>query len=263
MKTVIDRWRGHVIVKDERGRWVYKEDGTLVSGDPDRACGHCGEPNTPEGHDACLGTLPSVANACCGHGSPGEAYVQLSTNGGPTETRERRRMCKGVGLLVAGVTLGMFVANHEAHARKRPQMRSALVECTAWPWAGERAAGSSLRQLRRRTTGKRFRVVFRVLARGILAIMQGRRLGTRAGKAVWSVRGPKALGVALVAAGCTVTAWKDAISLPAAAKAWVAARSTCYGAGTKNGKPVRGWRCSDAGVTVSRLDAYGPRVIYR
>lgn len=74
-----DRYRGHVIVENERGRWVYEEDGALVSGDPDRACGHCGKPNTPEGYDACLGALPGVINACCGHGSPGEAYVQLST----------------------------------------------------------------------------------------------------------------------------------------------------------------------------------------
>lgn len=159
------------------------------------------------------------------------------------------------------VTLG-FACTAKAR-RKRPQLRSALVECTAWPWAGEKPAGANLRQLRRRTSGKRFRVVFRVLARGILAIMQGRRLGTRNGKAVWSVRGPKALGAALVAAGCTVTAWPDVAALPAAVRAWLAPRSTCYGAALKNGKPVRGWRCDDTGVTVTRLDAYGPRVVYR
>lgn len=75
----LDRYRGHVIAKNERGRWVYKEDGLLVSADIDRACGHCGKPNTPEGHDACLGALPGVINACCGHGSPNEAYVQYAT----------------------------------------------------------------------------------------------------------------------------------------------------------------------------------------
>lgn len=161
------------------------------------------------------------------------------------------------------VLLAVLAVPSVAHARQRPEMRSALVECTAWPWAGEIAAGASLRQLKRTVTGKRVRVVFRVIARGILAVLQGRRLGTRDGKAVWSVRGPKALGVALAAAGCTVTTWADAVNLPAAAKAWVAARSTCYGAGTKNSKPVRGWRCSDGAVTVTRLDAYGPRVVYR
>lgn len=41
-------------------------------------CVHCGLDCTPEGHDACLGTLPHpVMNACCGHGDPTKAYVQL------------------------------------------------------------------------------------------------------------------------------------------------------------------------------------------
>lgn len=42
-----------------------------------RPCGACGQPFTPEGHDPCLGTLKGVMNACCGHGHPSEAYVQL------------------------------------------------------------------------------------------------------------------------------------------------------------------------------------------
>lgn len=41
-----------------------------------RPCGYCGRHNTPEGHDGCLGTLQEVMNACCGHGSIGECYVQ-------------------------------------------------------------------------------------------------------------------------------------------------------------------------------------------
>ena len=44
----------------------------------DRPCGRCGEFLTnKEGHDACLGTLPGVMNACCGHGDNRDAYVQL------------------------------------------------------------------------------------------------------------------------------------------------------------------------------------------
>lgn len=32
------------------------------------ACKRCGLPPTAEGHDPCLGALPGVSNACCGHG---------------------------------------------------------------------------------------------------------------------------------------------------------------------------------------------------
>ena len=40
-------------------------------------CGHCNLKRTPEGHDGCIGTLPNVKNACCGHGEDNTAYVQL------------------------------------------------------------------------------------------------------------------------------------------------------------------------------------------
>lgn len=68
-------WRGHPIIYDG-GRWLYADTGLPVQLHPDRPCGHCGAPNTPEGHDACLGTIPGALNACCGHGSTAEAYIQ-------------------------------------------------------------------------------------------------------------------------------------------------------------------------------------------
>jgi hypothetical protein len=37
-------------------------------------CPKCGKLPTKEGHDACLGTLPGVIDACCGHGVR-EAYI--------------------------------------------------------------------------------------------------------------------------------------------------------------------------------------------
>lgn len=43
-----------------------------------RPCGHCGLRKTPDGHDGCLGTLPGVVNACCGHGTTMDAYVQYA-----------------------------------------------------------------------------------------------------------------------------------------------------------------------------------------
>ena len=42
------------------------------------ACTHCGKERTAEGHDGCVGTLPNVMNACCGHGKVNEAYVQFN-----------------------------------------------------------------------------------------------------------------------------------------------------------------------------------------
>jgi hypothetical protein len=38
------------------------------------SCAACGQLPTPEGHDACLGTLPGVRAACCGHGKS-KGYV--------------------------------------------------------------------------------------------------------------------------------------------------------------------------------------------
>ncbi len=37
-------------------------------------CVKCGKLPTKEGHDACLGTLPGVTDACCGHGVT-ESYI--------------------------------------------------------------------------------------------------------------------------------------------------------------------------------------------
>jgi hypothetical protein len=34
-----------------------------------RPCPNCGMKRTKEGHDPCIGELPGVKNACCGHGT--------------------------------------------------------------------------------------------------------------------------------------------------------------------------------------------------
>lgn len=54
--------------------WMRKRDGRIV-------CRHCQMERTPEGHDPCLGTLPGVQYACCGHGTRG-GYVWFTTNVG-------------------------------------------------------------------------------------------------------------------------------------------------------------------------------------
>jgi hypothetical protein len=43
-------------------------------------CRHCGRPRMPEGYDACLGRLPGVVAACCGHGGS-DGYVAFEGSG--------------------------------------------------------------------------------------------------------------------------------------------------------------------------------------
>jgi len=45
--------------------WVYSDTKESVG---ERPCKRCGCDPTFEGHDACLGTIPDVKSACCGHG---------------------------------------------------------------------------------------------------------------------------------------------------------------------------------------------------
>jgi hypothetical protein len=59
--------RGHPIYWDEeRQTWLYVDDHSPAS--VDRPCVACHLMPTPEGHDPCLGHIPSVTSACCGHG---------------------------------------------------------------------------------------------------------------------------------------------------------------------------------------------------
>jgi len=61
--------RGWKIVWNaKKGEWFYEDNGKLFDNDDRRPCKRCGRPPTKEGHDACLGTIPGVKHACCGHG---------------------------------------------------------------------------------------------------------------------------------------------------------------------------------------------------
>lgn len=75
MESMSDYLRGHEIEHD--GVWVYCDTGEPTAGNRRDRCGFCGLPSTPDGHDGCLGALPGVVNACCGHGVEAEAYVQF------------------------------------------------------------------------------------------------------------------------------------------------------------------------------------------
>ena len=68
--------RGHEIFWDvKHGGWFYSDNREPFIKEKERPCARCGDSPTKEGHDACLGKLPGVKSACCGHGvEPG--YIQ-------------------------------------------------------------------------------------------------------------------------------------------------------------------------------------------
>lgn len=68
--------RGHKIEKVD-GVFVYSDTLEPTAGNR-RNCELCKIEDTEEGHDPCIGTLPNVKNACCGHGNIHEAYVQMN-----------------------------------------------------------------------------------------------------------------------------------------------------------------------------------------
>lgn len=74
---ITSTFRGHKI-EFINNEWVFSDTKEPTVGTwENRPCSRCGKFATVEGHDACLGTLPGVMNACCGHGEISEAYVQF------------------------------------------------------------------------------------------------------------------------------------------------------------------------------------------
>lgn len=76
-----EHWRGNPIYLDAScGEWRFTDSNRPVRDcHQDKPCGKCGQMPTAEGHDPCLGELPGVVNACCGHGRREEAYIQFAT----------------------------------------------------------------------------------------------------------------------------------------------------------------------------------------
>lgn len=82
--TSRSHWRGHPIHWDGES-WRFTDNNEVLPdrGGKIRPCKHCGK--TFEGSyageaDPCLGELPGVDNACCGHGVRDKAYIRF-TNG--------------------------------------------------------------------------------------------------------------------------------------------------------------------------------------
>jgi len=68
--------KGYLITYNvEDKQWVYVDTNEPTKDNP-RPCKRCGKLSTQEGYDSCLGKLPGVINACCGHGSE-EGYIMF------------------------------------------------------------------------------------------------------------------------------------------------------------------------------------------
>lgn len=76
-------FRGHPIIFINN-KWVFEDNYELLpgyGGNPKpRACKKCGSKHEMHESDSCLGDLPGVDNACCGHGVREQAYIRF-TNG--------------------------------------------------------------------------------------------------------------------------------------------------------------------------------------
>jgi hypothetical protein len=66
-------FHGHKIIY-KNDQWVYADTKKPIIEDSHRACKKCGFGF--KDYDACLGKLPGVINACCGHGVD-EGYIQF------------------------------------------------------------------------------------------------------------------------------------------------------------------------------------------
>jgi len=78
--TARSHFRGHPTIWED-GTWVYEDDGSPIpaNGGEVRACAKCGA-KFPLGEgevDPCLGVLPGVDNACCGHGVRENSYIRF------------------------------------------------------------------------------------------------------------------------------------------------------------------------------------------
>ena len=83
MAEQIPNFRGHLCYIDSNRDWRYIDNDQKAGfGHEMRPCAKCGimfEGSNIGEPDPCLGNLPGVDNACCGHGIPSESYVRFTS----------------------------------------------------------------------------------------------------------------------------------------------------------------------------------------
>lgn len=73
--TATSTTRGNPIHFDEsKQAWLVTETGEKLK-DAELDCTVCKQPCPLKEPDPCLGELPGVRHACCGHGDPSQAYI--------------------------------------------------------------------------------------------------------------------------------------------------------------------------------------------
>lgn len=100
--------RGHAIHwNEDEQEWRFDDTGeSTVKTWFVRPCGYCGLYGNSNYGDAdpCLGVLPGVTNACCGHGNPEEAYIcfqgGLTIRGFDIDQLHQRHMSKAEQLAI-------------------------------------------------------------------------------------------------------------------------------------------------------------------
>jgi hypothetical protein len=73
--------RGHPIYWDGNN-WRYQDTDNLLTDEDVRPCVKCGKVFLGSfigESDPCLGNLPGVDNACCGHGVREDSYIRFTT----------------------------------------------------------------------------------------------------------------------------------------------------------------------------------------
>lgn len=67
--------KGHLWIQSPNGHY-WADNGKLIK-DETRTCPRCQKSLTSDKYDKCLGELPGVEAACCGHGEE-EGYIKFS-----------------------------------------------------------------------------------------------------------------------------------------------------------------------------------------
>ena len=78
-----DRWltytRGHQLYTDNGKDWFYVDTNELYKSETERDCVKCKMKAKASEPDPCLGYLPGVKYACCGHGVE-EGYIMFEND---------------------------------------------------------------------------------------------------------------------------------------------------------------------------------------